>query len=52
MVKNRFEALEDRSLPHLELLGAVITARLISAMQDGLKPLTVIDDIVCWGDDL
>ena len=25
---------------------------MISAVQDALKPLTEIDDIVCWGDNL
>ena len=39
MVKNRVAPLEDHSLPRLELLGAVITAHLISAVQDVLKPL-------------
>ena len=52
MAKNGVAPLENHSLPYLELLGAVITACLISAVQDALKPLTEIDDIVCWGDNL
>ena len=52
MAKNRVAPLEDHSLPRLELLGAVITACLISAVQDALKPLTEINDIVCWADNL
>ena len=52
MAKNRVAPLEDHSLPRHELLGVVITARLISAVQDALKPFTEIDDIVCWGDNL
>ena len=39
MAKNRVAPLEDHSLSRLELLGAVITARLISAVQDAFKTI-------------
>ena len=38
------------SIPRLELLAALISARLITAVKEALSPVLSVDGIFCWSD--
>ena len=50
--KNRLSPLVRQSMPRLELLAAVILARLITCARDALSCVFGIDHIQCWSDSL
>ena len=50
--KTRVAPLKEVSIPRLELLAAVILARLITTVRLALEGQLKIDDMVCWSDSL
>ena len=50
--KNRLSPLVPQSVLGLELLAAVILARLITCARDALSSVFAIDHIQCWSDSL
>ena len=52
MSKARVAPLAGQTIPHLELLAALILARLVSRVQAALEPIVNVDDIFCWTDSM
>ena len=48
--KSRLAPLKGDTIPRLELMSALILARLVSAVSEALKGAVKIDRIVCWLD--
>ena len=48
--KTRVAPLSSQTIPRLELLGAVIPARLVTAVEGALKYEVPIKKITCWSD--
>lgn len=48
--KSRVAPLKLQTIPRLELLGALILARLMSTVQEALSQITSIDAVYCWTD--
>ena len=48
--KTRVAPLHNQTIPRLELLGAVILARLVTAVEGALKCEVPIKKITCWSD--
>lgn len=48
--KTRLAPLSKLTIPRLELLAAVITARLVTAVREALSSVIVIDRLYCWSD--
>ena len=49
--RSRVAPLKTQTIPRLELLGAVLLARLMVTVLEGLKGL-VIDNVYCWTDSM
>ena len=52
MSKARVAPLARQTVPRLELLAALILARLVSRVQAALEPIVNVDDIFCWTDSM
>ena len=50
MSKARVAPLARQTIPRLELLAALILARLVSRVQAALEPIVNVDNIFCWTD--
>ena len=48
--KTRVAPLSQLTIPRLELLSALILSRLITTVEEALKPLVAIEKIYCWTD--
>ena len=48
--KSRLTPLKEETVPHLELLGALLLAELITSVRNALKSLIKVDWINCWSD--
>ena len=48
--KTRVSPLSQLMIPRLELLSALILSRLITTVEEALKPLVAIEKIYCWTD--
>ena len=48
--KSRITPLKEETVPHLELLGALLLAELITSVRNALKSLIKVDGINCWSD--
>ena len=52
MSKARVAPIARQTIPRLELLAALILARLVSRVQAALEPIVNVDDIFCWTDSM
>ena len=50
--KARVAPLAKQTLPRIELLAALILARLVSHVRTALKPIVNINDVFCWTDSM
>ena len=48
--KTRVVPLSEQTIPHLELLSAVVLSRLIHCIKEGLSSEMKIDTLLCWTD--
>ena len=48
--KTRLAPLSQLTIPRLELLSALILSRLMTTVEEALKPLVAIERIYCWTD--
>ena len=48
--KTRVAPLSQPTVPRLQLLSALILSRLITTVEEALKPLVAIEKIYCWTD--
>ena len=50
--KTRVAPLKQQSLPRLELLGALISSRLASAVERAVSSCIIINSVYCWTDSI
>ena len=48
--KTRVALLKKETIPQIELLGALILAKLMKSVQSSLDGILKINDVVCWVD--
>ena len=48
--KSRVAPIKGETIPHLELMGAVVLARLINSVQSALLGTLKFNDTFCWVD--
>ena len=52
MSKTRVAALTKPTIPRLELLAALILARLVQRIREALQPIAQINEVFCWTDSM
>ena len=52
MSKTRVAPLTKLTIPRLELLAALILARLVQRIGEALQPIARIDEVFCWTDSM
>ena len=52
MSKTRVAFLTKPTIPRLELLAALILARLVQRIREALQPIAQINEVLCWTDSM
>ena len=52
MSKTRVASLTKPTVPRLELLAALILARLVQRIREALQPIAQINEVFCWTDSM